>query len=254
MFGYVSKNYWADREKVVFFLNLIFSAVRNSKFRHMFCLNKKCCSVKSRFPVHLPWYKFWTILALYRLFLGRFQLNSPVIILSCAPIYRCAKFRWKTSKNKICHFWQAPLAATGPLWNIFFITEWIALKLKILTEEKPNFFTIGLVLFDPGTQATELKKWTIISFNLVSLIHVHRLFCFVDMWTTDWCGWISQSRNKENCTLKPHCIQSSWVLLPTGTSKSTSRGIKAVTRVMAYVADAVTLWRGLQQCVLAAPN
>jgi hypothetical protein len=43
------------------------------------------------------------------------------------------------------------------------------LKLKILTDikikikEKPNFFTIGPVVFSPGTQtcATELKKWTI---------------------------------------------------------------------------------------------
>jgi hypothetical protein len=55
--------------------------------------------------------------------------------------------------------------------------------------------------------------------------------------------------------LKPHCIQSSRVLVPAGTSKSTSRhhGIQAVTRVMhalvAYVADAVTLWCCLQQCV-----
>jgi hypothetical protein len=40
-----------------------------------------------------------------------------------------------------------------------------------------------------------------------------------------------------------HCIQSSRVLVPAGTSKSTLRrhGIQAVTRVMAYVADAVTL-------------
>jgi hypothetical protein len=43
--------------------------------------------------------------------------------------------------------------------------------------------------------------------------------------------------------LKPHCIQSSQVLVPAVTSKSTLRrhGIQAVTRVMAYVADAVTL-------------
>jgi hypothetical protein len=44
-----SKNYCSNREKVWFFLNLIFSAVRNFKFRHMFCRNKKFCSVKSRF-------------------------------------------------------------------------------------------------------------------------------------------------------------------------------------------------------------
>jgi hypothetical protein len=55
-------------------------------------------------------------------------------------------------------------------------------------------------------------------------------------------------------SLKPHCIQSSWVLVPAGTSKSTLRrhSIQAVT--MAYVADAVTLWHCLQQCVLAALN
>jgi hypothetical protein len=43
--------------------------------------------------------------------------------------------------------------------------------------------------------------------------------------------------------LKPHYIQSSRVLVPAGTSKSTLRrhGIQAVTRVMVYVADAVTL-------------
>jgi hypothetical protein len=43
--------------------------------------------------------------------------------------------------------------------------------------------------------------------------------------------------------LKPHCIQSSRVLVPTGTSKSMlpRHGIQAVTKVMAYVADAVTL-------------
>jgi hypothetical protein len=44
-------------------------------------------------------------------------------------------------------------------------------------------------------------------------------------------------------SLKPHCIQSSRVLVPAITSKSTLRrhGIQAVTRVMAYVANAVTL-------------
>jgi hypothetical protein len=80
------------------------------------------------------------------------------------PIYRCAKFRWKISKNNICHFWQAPLASTWPLSiYIFFITEWITLKLKILTDIKFRFKKnqIGPVVFAPGTQtcATELKKW-----------------------------------------------------------------------------------------------
>jgi hypothetical protein len=41
--------------------------------------------------------------------------------------------------------------------------------------------------------------------------------------------------------LKPHGIQFRWVLVPAGTSKSTlrRRGIQAVTRVMAYIANAV---------------
>jgi hypothetical protein len=55
-----------------------------------------------------------------------------------------------------------------------------------------------------------------------------------------YCQFGKQSKG----ILKPHCIQSSQVLVPVGTSKSTSRrhGIQAGTRVMAYVAnDAVTL-------------
>jgi hypothetical protein len=67
-------------------------------------------------------------------------------------------------------------------------------------------------------------------------------------------------------TLKPHCIKFSPVLVPAGTSRSTSRRhhfrpvIQAVTRVMTYVANAVTLWHvwciilwcWLQQCGPAA--
>jgi hypothetical protein len=74
MFGYQRQKLLGRSRKSLFFLKpVICSAVRNLKFRHMFCRNKKFCSVKSRFPVHLPQYKFWTILALYRLFLWRFQ-------------------------------------------------------------------------------------------------------------------------------------------------------------------------------------
>jgi hypothetical protein len=60
----------------------------------------------------------------------------------------------------------------------------------------------------------------------------------------------------QNQSLKPHFIQSSRVLVPAGTSKLTLRrhGIQTVTRVMVYVADAVTLQRCLQQCILAALN
>jgi hypothetical protein len=59
---------------------------------------------------------------------------------------------------------------------------------------------------------------------------------------------------KKGILLKPHCIQSSRVLVPAGTSKSTLRrhSIQARTRVMAYVADAPTLRH--QQCILAALN
>jgi hypothetical protein len=47
---------------------------------------------------------------------------------------------------------------------------------------------------------------------------------------------------EKNIASKPHCIQSSRVLVPAGTRKSMLRrhGIQAVTMVMAYVADAVT--------------
>jgi hypothetical protein len=54
-------------------------------------------------------------------------------------IFRCAKFRWKISKNKIRHFWQCPIIGNGPLWNIFLITEWITLKPKIITNKKMRF-------------------------------------------------------------------------------------------------------------------
>jgi hypothetical protein len=49
-----------------------------------------------------------------------------------------------------------------------------------------------------------------------------------------------------------HSILPSASLVPAGTSKSTLRrhSIQAVTSVMAYVADAATLLRCLQQCVL----
>jgi hypothetical protein len=49
MFGYLEQKL-LGRSRKSFFLNLIFSAVRNFKFRHIFCQNKKFCSVKSRFP------------------------------------------------------------------------------------------------------------------------------------------------------------------------------------------------------------
>jgi hypothetical protein len=109
----------------------------------------KFCSVQSRFSVHLPYTNFGQYWLSTIYFLGDFnELSDHYFFM---PI-RCAKFRWKISKYKICHFWHAPLAATEPLWNIFFITEWITLKLKILTDIKPNFFTIDPV--DISTQKT----------------------------------------------------------------------------------------------------
>jgi hypothetical protein len=61
-------------------------------------------------------------------------------------------------------FLTGPIGGNRTFANIFFITEWIALKLKILTDIKirstKNLFTIGPVVFATGTQtcATELKK------------------------------------------------------------------------------------------------
>jgi hypothetical protein len=76
------------------------------------------------------------------------------------PIYRCAKFRWKISKNKICHFWQAIywwqldlcetsfLLLNGSHWKLKFLTH-----IKIPRFKKNIFFfTIGPVLFAPGTK------------------------------------------------------------------------------------------------------
>jgi hypothetical protein len=55
--------------------------------------------------------------------------------------------------------------------------------------------------------------------------------------------WFEFLRDEDGWTLKPHCIQSSRVLVPAGTSKSTLRrhGIQAATWVMAYVAHEVML-------------
>jgi hypothetical protein len=117
MFGYVEqKLLGSNREKVCFFWNLIFSAVRNFKFRRMFCRNKKFCSVKLKimFSCTFAGIQIWDNI-------GSLLFISLVISMNLSgyyffmPIYGCAKFHWKISKNKICHFWQAPLAATRPL-------------------------------------------------------------------------------------------------------------------------------------------
>jgi hypothetical protein len=47
------------------------------------------------------------------------------------PIYGYPKIKYDISDSS----WQQ----TGPLWNIFFITEWIALKLKIIPDIKIRF-------------------------------------------------------------------------------------------------------------------
>jgi hypothetical protein len=118
VFGYLGqKLLGCDHEKVCFFLNLIFSPVRNFKFRHMFCRNKKFCSVKSRFLYicHNTNFGQYCLSTVY--FWGDFN-ETFKLLFSHAHLQMC-QVSLKTSKNKICHFWQAPLAATGPLWNIW---------------------------------------------------------------------------------------------------------------------------------------
>jgi hypothetical protein len=72
-------------------------------------------------------------------FFGDFNETFRLLFFHAHLLISSARFRWKISKNKICHLWQDPLAATGHLWNIWFITEWIALKFKILTDIKIRF-------------------------------------------------------------------------------------------------------------------
>jgi hypothetical protein len=72
-----------------------------------FCRNKKFCSVKSRFPVHLPLYKFWTIFY----FLGE---NFQVIIFSC-PSTDVPSFVEKYPKIKYTIFDRPPYYGKGPL-------------------------------------------------------------------------------------------------------------------------------------------
>jgi hypothetical protein len=53
-------------------------------------------------------------------FFGAF--NESFMLVFYMPIYRCAKFRWKITKNKIRHFLSGPqnLFHNRPLWRIFF--------------------------------------------------------------------------------------------------------------------------------------
>jgi hypothetical protein len=152
MLGYREQKLLGRSRKSLFFLKSNFVGSEKFQASAHVCRNKKFCSVKSRFPVHLPSCKFWTILALYRLFLWRFQWNVQIIICSC-PCTDLPSFVDNISKHKICHFWQQlDICETS-----FFITEWIALQLKILTDtnirfkKKKNFFTIDPVVFAPGT-------------------------------------------------------------------------------------------------------
>jgi hypothetical protein len=62
-------------KNVCLFLNQIFSAVINFKFRHMLCCVKSCKI------------KFSTILAFYHLVLGQFQWNFQLYLFM--SIYRC---------------------------------------------------------------------------------------------------------------------------------------------------------------------
>jgi hypothetical protein len=91
-----------------------------------------------------------------------------------------------------------------------------------------------------------------LSWQLIDISHCHAARQFHDFFLAFLlCGSINVFFH-----LKPHCIQSSRVLVLAGTSKSMLRRhvFQAITRVMAYVNNAVTLWRFLQQCVLAALN
>jgi hypothetical protein len=83
-------------------------------------------------------------------------------------------------------------------------------------------------------------------------LHVYQLYGWLLVFSSSFLWvvllWVSNQ-------LKPHCIQFSQVLVPAGTSRyvvNHFRPGQTVTRVMAYVANAVTLWRWLQQCVPAA--
>jgi hypothetical protein len=76
-----SKNYWADREKVWFFLNLIFSAVRNFRFRQCFAEIKSVAVIQILDNIgYLP-FIFWAI---------SMKLSGYYFFM---PICRCAKFR-----------------------------------------------------------------------------------------------------------------------------------------------------------------
>jgi hypothetical protein len=104
---------WADCKKVRFFQNLIFSAVRNFKFHHMFCRNTN-------------FGQYW-LSTVY--FLGDFNETFRLLFCSC-PSIDVPSFIGKYPKIKYAisdrpaHWRQLHL-----WWNIFFITEWIALKL-----------------------------------------------------------------------------------------------------------------------------
>jgi hypothetical protein len=72
MTGYVEQKLLGRSQESYTFLKSNFVG-SGEKFWRMYLPKKKFCGLKSRLPDHLPYYKFWTILALYRLFLGRFQ-------------------------------------------------------------------------------------------------------------------------------------------------------------------------------------
>jgi hypothetical protein len=111
-----------------FFLNLIFSAVRNFEFRHMFCRYKKFGSVKSRFT---NFGQYW-LSTVY--FLGDFNETFRLLFVH-AHLLMC-QVSLKNIQKLNTPFLTGPISGNGPLWNIFFITEWIALKLTILTDIK----------------------------------------------------------------------------------------------------------------------
>jgi hypothetical protein len=108
MFGYVEQKL-LGRSWKLFFLNLMFSAVRNFKF---YC----------RFAV--PVIQIVDNIGS----LGRFQWNFQIITFSC-PSTHVPSYVEKYSSNKICHFWhwrQLDLCETsflllnGSHWNLKF--------------------------------------------------------------------------------------------------------------------------------------
>jgi hypothetical protein len=131
--------------------------------------------------------------ALYPLFLGRFQWNFQIIICSC-PSTDVPRFVEKYPKIKYAISDRQQL--TKPLWNIFFITEWIALKLKILTDIKIIFKKKQLFHNRPSSfcsrypnMCDRTKKWTIILLHFFSIKHWTGYYMYVQKFNMRNVTW-----------------------------------------------------------------